>query len=226
MIVTRAPLPFPITEPSQVGEARRQILATALAIGLDADQQGKLALVVNELGTNLVKHGSGGELIARVPEGPPAVELLALDRGAGMGSVAECFRDGYSTAGSQGTGLGAIGRLAARVDVYSTQPGGTAIVALVGADAPLGRLETGAVSVPRAGEEVCGDAWAVAAAQECPALMVVDGLGHGHLGERRSLERCLEKGGECERRRPCFVFIARGTAVFLWGVFHRLDGRC
>jgi anti-sigma regulatory factor (Ser/Thr protein kinase) len=179
VIVTRAPLPFPITEPSQVGEARRQIMATAQAVGLDAEQQGKLALVVNELGTNLVKHGSGGELIARVPEGPPAVELLALDRGAGMGSVAECFRDGYSTAGSQGTGLGAIGRLAARVDVYSTQPGGTAIVALVGADAPLGRLETGAVSVPRAGEEVCGDAWAVAAAQECPALMVVDGLGHG-----------------------------------------------
>jgi anti-sigma regulatory factor (Ser/Thr protein kinase) len=178
VIVTRAPLPFAIAEPSQVGEARRQILATASAVGLDTDQQGKLALVVNELGTNLVKHGGGGQIIARVPEGPPAVELLALDRGAGMASIADCFRDGYSTAGSQGSGLGAVGRLAARVDVYSTQPGGTAILVRVGAALP-GRLEIGLVSVPKAGEEVCGDAWAVAAEQECPAVMVVDGLGHG-----------------------------------------------
>jgi hypothetical protein len=62
--------------------------------------------------------------------------------------------------------------------VYSTQPGGTAILARVGA-VQAQRLELGAVCVPKGGEEVCGDAWAVAADQECPAVMVVDGLGHG-----------------------------------------------
>lgn len=179
MTVARAPLPFAISEPSQVGEARRQIVALAAEAGLDPAQQGKLALVVNELGSNLVKHGDGGQIIARVPKGPPAVELLALDRGSGMASIAECFRDGYSTAGSPGTGLGAVQRLATRVDVYSTQPGGTAILALVGADGYPGSLETGLVSVPKTGEKICGDAWAVAAEQELPALMVVDGLGHG-----------------------------------------------
>ena len=51
-------------------------------------------------------------------------------------------------------------------------------MARVGAARPA-RLEIGVVSVPRAGEEVCGDAWAVAPEQECPAVMVVDGLGHG-----------------------------------------------
>ena len=172
------PLPFAIAEPSQVGEARRQILRLAAAAGLDATQQGRLALVVNELGTNLVKHGDGGQLIARTPDGSPVIELLALDRGVGMASVAECFRDGYSTAGSPGTGLGAVQRLAGLVDVYSTRPGGTAILARVG-DAGPARLDLGAVCVPKSGEEVCGDAWAVAAEQECPAVMVVDGLGHG-----------------------------------------------
>lgn len=172
------PVPFVIAEPSQVGEARRQIVALAAAAGLDAAQQGRLALVVNELGSNLVKHGDGGQLIVRVPDGPPAMELLALDRGAGIASVADAFRDGYSTAGTPGTGLGAVGRLAALVDVYSTRPGGTAILARVG-EAPPSRLEIGGVTVPRTGEEVCGDAWAVAAEQECPAVMVVDGLGHG-----------------------------------------------
>jgi anti-sigma regulatory factor (Ser/Thr protein kinase) len=178
VIAARAPQPFAIAEPSQVGEARRQILHLAAAAGLDATQQGKLALVVNELGTNLVKHGDGGQLIARAPDGPPAIELLALDRGAGMASVTECFRDGYSTAGSPGTGLGAVRRLADLVDVYSTQPGGTVILARVGG-VQAERLEIGAVCVPKAGEEVCGDAWSVAAELECPAVMVVDGLGHG-----------------------------------------------
>ena len=184
------PIPFPVAESSQVGEARRQILTLAATVGLDAAQQGRLALVINELATNLVKHGGGGQIIARAPDGPPAVELLALDRGAGMSSVVECFRDGFSTAGSPGTGLGAVGRLSARVDVYSTRPGGTAIVALVGGEPTAGRLEVGAVSVAKAGEVVCGDAWAVAAEQELPAVMVVDGLGHG-LGAADAAHRAV-----------------------------------
>ena len=182
MIVARAPLPFAITEPSQVGEARRQILGLADLVGLDAGQQGKLALVVNELGSNLVKHGGGGELLVRALEMPAAIEILALDRGPGM-DVAACFRDGYSTAGSPGTGLGAVERLATLMDVYSTRPGGTAIVARVDADgrreARVAPVQVGAVSVPKAGEDVCGDGFSVAADLACPAMMVVDGLGHG-----------------------------------------------
>ena len=70
MITARSPAPFAVVEASQVGEARRQILALAVAAGLGAAEQGKLALVINELGTNLIKHGGGGQMIARAPEGP------------------------------------------------------------------------------------------------------------------------------------------------------------
>ncbi|HKC09131.1 MAG TPA: SpoIIE family protein phosphatase, partial [Methylomirabilota bacterium] len=183
MIVARTPLPFAITEPSQVGEARRQILGLAGLVGLDAGEQGRLALVVNELGSNLVKHAGGGELLVRALEAPGAIEVLALDRGAGMASVAECFRDGYSTAGSPGTGLGAVDRLASLMDVYSAQPGGTAILARVDAhgrrEARALPVQAGGVSVPKTGEDVCGDGFSVAADAACPAVMVVDGLGHG-----------------------------------------------
>ena len=134
-MVPRAVPPFAVDEPSQVGEARRRIVELGASIGLDSDQQGRLALVVNELGSNLVKHGGGGVLLIRGLQTPAAVEVLAIDRGGGMASVAECFRDGYSTAGSSGTGLGAVRRLASLVDVYTTQPGGTAIVARVAAEA-------------------------------------------------------------------------------------------
>ncbi|HKZ04577.1 MAG TPA: SpoIIE family protein phosphatase [Methylomirabilota bacterium] len=174
---------FPVAEASQVGEARRRVARLGAAAGLDVDQQGRLALVITELGSNLVKHAGGGVLLTRALEGRPVVEVLAVDRGPGMSNVSDCFRDGYSTAGSPGTGLGAVGRLSMLVDVYSARPGGTVIMARVGAgvsrEPPGLAMEVGAVSVAKDGEDVCGDGWAAAASQDLPALMVVDGLGHG-----------------------------------------------
>ncbi len=46
-------------------------------------------------------------------------------------------------------------------------------------DARVPSVQVGGVTVPKAGEEVCGDAFAVAAARACPPVVVVDGLGHG-----------------------------------------------
>jgi anti-sigma regulatory factor (Ser/Thr protein kinase) len=180
-VIVTSPLPFVVDEPSQIGEARRRVLDLAASTGLDAELQGRLALVVNELGSNLVKHGRGGQLLVRAIGA--SVEVLAIDRGEGMADIAECFRDGYSTAGSPGNGLGAVQRLASLVDVYTMRPGGTAIVARVSANVRHGdrpvALEVGTVTVPKTGEEVCGDGFAVADDQELPSLMVVDGLGHG-----------------------------------------------
>ena len=82
---------FPIDDVSQVGEARRAAQALATELGFDADASGRLALVVTELGTNLVRHvgpGRHAELlvgpdVARGP-GAPAVQVLGMDQGDGM----------------------------------------------------------------------------------------------------------------------------------------------
>jgi anti-sigma regulatory factor (Ser/Thr protein kinase) len=180
----RDPLIFAITERSQVGEARRQIAAMTASAGLGDVPREKVALIINELGSNLVKHAGGGDLIARVLGADAGIEVLALDRGTGMADVEACFGDGYSTAGSPGTGLGAVRRLASLVDVYTARPGGTAIVARVTSMDAAGPhrcgFEIGAVCAPLAGEEICGDGWAVAAGEggTCTVL-VTDGLGHG-----------------------------------------------
>jgi anti-sigma regulatory factor (Ser/Thr protein kinase) len=178
------PLIFSIAERSQIGEARRRVSELAASAGLGEVATEKVALLVNELGSNLVKHAGGGELIARDLGGEGGVEVLVLDRGAGMTDVEGCFADGFSTASSPGTGLGAVRRLASFVDVYSARPGGTAIVARVSEIKPgaasRNGFDVGAVSVPKSGEEVCGDGWlATAGPHGRHSLVLVDGLGHG-----------------------------------------------
>src|SRR4051794_24710081 len=93
----------------QAGEARRRAATMASSLRLDETTAGRLALVVTECANNLWKHAHGGEILLN-PLGleDPGVEVLALDKGPGMSDPARCFQDGYSTAGSPGTGLGAI----------------------------------------------------------------------------------------------------------------------
>lgn len=176
------PVALAVAEVSQVGEARRAAVALAQSLGFDDVQRGKVALVVTETASNLVKHARDGELLLSPLERDEAVgiEVLALDRGPGVADLARCLRDGYSTAATPGSGLGAIVRLSTFTDFYSLRPSGTALVArLWSSTPPASPLDAAAVNVAKPGEVVCGDAWAVAQDGCRVLLMVADGLGHG-----------------------------------------------
>ena len=173
---TSAQRRFVIDDATKVGEARRAA-QTLASFEFSAEVAGKVAIVATELANNLLRHAGGGELLLQtLGNGEKAViELLSIDRGPGMHDVTLCMRDGYSTAGTPGTGLGAMRRLADLFDIYS-QPGeGTVVLARFGADAH----RFGVVSVPLEGEIDCGDGWHVESGSEGTAVLVVDGLGHG-----------------------------------------------
>lgn len=180
-------LRLPVQEATQVGDARRQVARWTEALNFDATRSGKLALIITEAAGNLVKHASdGGELLVRAlaRNEAPGIEVLSLDCGPGMADIAGALRDGYSTAGSPGTGLGAISRLADEFAIHSAPGIGTAILARVRAggaepDLPPGSLEAGGVAAPMTGEEVCGDAWTLRRDAGHTRVMVADGLGHG-----------------------------------------------
>jgi anti-sigma regulatory factor (Ser/Thr protein kinase) len=171
-----------VIDPSQVGEARRMATDLAARHGFDDSDRGRLAIVVTELATNLVKHGSGGEILLRASS-PGDIEVLALDCGHGMRNVDCCLSDGFSTTGSSGTGLGAVARLADRFEVYSGE--GTAVLATVAAHRRVARsvstLDVGVINVPKPGQEVSGDDWIVDDHAGGTSVMVADGLGHGLL---------------------------------------------
>jgi len=173
-----------IDDRSHVGEGRRAAAELTRALRFDATAAGNVALAVTEASTNIVKHAQRGKLVLRSLErgGIGGIEILALDQGPGIANIGISLRDGHSTAGSMGTGLGALNRLSHSMDVYS-QPGKGTALRLEFWAAPLPPQppapELGAICVAKAGELACGDAWATAADGSACSLLVVDGLGHG-----------------------------------------------
>lgn len=174
-----------VTDPSGAGEVRRRVVALAQALGFGETDAGRAALAATEAATNLAKHATGGGVVIVRPcgRGPArGVELLAVDRGPGVRNVADALRDGFSTAGSPGTGLGALSRLSDEFDLFSTPAQGTVLLSRVWAADPGPAdvaMSVGAVNVAKPGETVCGDAWSSAHGPARCWLVCADGLGHG-----------------------------------------------
>lgn len=173
-----------IAEGTAVGAIRREASRLAERLGFDEEDVARVAIVASEAASNVWKHAAGGEALIGVYRAE-MVEIVVLDRGPGIRDLASSFRDGTSTGGTAGCGLGAISRQATSMDVYSHPNEGTVLVARIGrrADAAAFRAERpsfGAICVPVAHETVCGDAWACLPAESGRwRLLVADGLGHG-----------------------------------------------
>lgn len=220
-----------VEEQSQTADARRIARGMARNAGFDENVAEQVAIVVTEGCTNLLKHAGGGELLLRVasdePSASESLELLVLDRGPGMRNLEQCLRDGFSTAGSPGQGLGAIMRLSGATDFYSEVGRGAAILARwsvtssrAAAAKDPAQLSIGAVNVPKPGQEVCGDSWGTEQNEEEMTILLADGLGHGLEAKSASMEavRMLHEApklspGALVERTHLALRSSRGAAV-------------
>lgn len=173
-----------IADSSSVGDARRIGVELARSAGFDEGDAGRVAISLTEAASNLVKHAGGGDLLLQDLRNGRGrgVGLVAIDKGPGISNLGQALRDGYSTHGSSGNGLGAIARQANAFDIFSSESG-TALVARFwpGTEPePAGALRVGGLCVATKGEDICGDDWAVVTGEGGrTALLMADGLGHG-----------------------------------------------
>ncbi|QFZ18263.1 ATP-binding SpoIIE family protein phosphatase [Saccharothrix syringae] len=182
-----------VDEAAEVGRVRRTATHLAERLAFPGTRVAEVALAVTEIGTNLHKHATGGQVVVRSVRDAEraAVEVLALDRGPGITDVGLAMTDGQSTTGTLGLGLGAVARSA---DVFSlsSEPGrGTVLVARFYAHRDAAFADDGSTAgLTRAihGEEVCGDAYAVRRSPGRVTLMMCDGSGHGPLAASASRE--------------------------------------
>ena len=177
-----------IEDDSQVGHARRTAQQLVQLHRFNDTDAGRVALVVTELASNLLKHAGSGELHLRMLPRPGATgfEVPAVDRASGFDRDA-CMIDGFSTGGTQGIGLGAVARQSDVFDMH-TDERGTVLLARIfrsndrDADIPYGISQHSLYNDPR-----CGDSWFLAFADHRISAMVVDGLGHGVEAEHAAL---------------------------------------
>lgn len=173
-----------ISDASGVAEARRSIAELGALAELDETAAGHLALAVTEAGSNVFKHARSGSIVARMLErgGAHGIEVMAIDKGPGMANIAASMRDGHSTSGTPGAGLGALSRVTSELEVWSRPGAGTLLRFEIwpkSASPGSAGLPTGVITKEMSGEPICGDGWTVVQGRGRGVVFVVDGLGHG-----------------------------------------------
>ena len=177
------------TDRSYLAFLKRDIHQLAVQTGFSGQRLAEIDLIVAELSSNLIKHAGGGEILVR-PLGDTTVyglELLSIDNGPGMSNPTRMMEDGMSTTNTLGHGLGSIRRLSDFFDLYTLPNWGTVALSriyLPGIHPPQGKpARIGTLLLPKTGEKVCGDGYAVKYAANQLHIFLADGLGHGPEAE-------------------------------------------
>jgi anti-sigma regulatory factor (Ser/Thr protein kinase) len=196
-----------VEDASAIAGCRNAALTLAGRLGFPAARGEELALAVSEAASNLHKHAREGTMLLRACRAPghtaePGAEVVTIDSGPGLAHIPAAVRDGHSTAGTLGIGLGAIHRLADTCDMYSRPGRGTVLAARFWprpsqahgpAGPPRQELESWAgLTRPITGETECGDSYGASAGAGNIAgvltAVLCDGLGHGPLAAAAARE--------------------------------------
>jgi anti-sigma regulatory factor (Ser/Thr protein kinase) len=172
-----------VEDPSAAAACRAAATALAGRLRFPAARTDQLTLAVTEAATNLHKHAAQGSMLLRIAreDGRPGIEMVTIDAGPGLRDAGAALRDGHSTSGSLGIGLGAIRRLADFCDVYSVPAHGTALVARFWPAPPPAPARYAGLARAITGETECGDVFGAAETATGMTGVLCDGLGHGPL---------------------------------------------
>lgn len=120
---------MPLRSSEDILRARQMVRARAADHGFNLVEQTKLITAASELARNTVTHGKGG--IVRVEDleehGRKGLRLVFEDQGPGIPDVNLALKDGYTTVGGLGLGLGGAKRLAHEFSIESAPGKGTRV---------------------------------------------------------------------------------------------------
>lgn len=210
---------LPIDHESDIGICRRKGVALSKEMGFDNVKQGEIAILISELGTNVLKHGGGkGKIVISQIENEQfqkAIEIWCCDSGNGIPDLRNALVDGFSKKNTLGIGLGAITRLSDEIEINPASQSYFQNEYFSGQNnfdhclrsikwVPSNKkislnknLITGAVSRCHPGEHLNGDAFLIVNVdKDLTVAAVIDGLGHGkeaNLASEKAKEQIILK---------------------------------
>lgn len=115
---------LPLVSDQDVVRARRRVREEAVRLGFGIVSQTKLLTAASELARNAIVYGGGGTLTIEAFDGAGThkLQLTFEDRGPGILDVELALRDGYTSSGGLGIGLGGSKRLVDEFEL-DTHPG-------------------------------------------------------------------------------------------------------
>jgi serine/threonine-protein kinase RsbT len=119
----------PIQSAEDVVGIRQAVRQRAVELGFNLIDQTKIVTAASELARNTVQYGGGGQLtIEGVEEGGRrGLRLTFEDNGPGIQDTDLALRDGFTTGGGLGLGLGGARRLANEFYIHSRPGEGTRV---------------------------------------------------------------------------------------------------
>lgn len=120
---------LPIQSPSDIVMARQAVRSAASGMGFSLVDQTKIVTAASELARNTLDYGGGGVVrVIQIEENPrKGLRLVFEDHGPGIPDVQLALKDGYTTGGGLGLGLGGAKRLVNDFEIESAPGQGTRI---------------------------------------------------------------------------------------------------
>lgn len=108
---------------------RHFVREQAVAAGFSLVDQTKLVTAASELARNILNYGGGGEMqLIKLHEGSrTGLRLVFIDQGPGIPDIDLAMKDGYTTGGGMGLGLGGAKRLSSEFSIQSKVGAGTTV---------------------------------------------------------------------------------------------------
>jgi serine/threonine-protein kinase RsbT len=108
---------------------RQAVRAAAVDLRFSLVDQTKIVTAASELGRNILDYGGGGTVRLQVLQdgGRRGLRLTFEDKGPGIPDVERALKDGYTTGGGLGLGLGGARRLSSEFSIDSRPGEGTRV---------------------------------------------------------------------------------------------------